>query len=148
MKQISSIFILLICITLVSCSGGNEKTANKKLSAPSEYSMVMFDTTGVKVAEGKFNIVKYSDDRISGTYNFTNVITEFEGYKSMSGGEYTGKINKADNNLLINTNPGKADDNVFFSINAASIESEGIWYYTAGRKVSKSSIVKLTKITK
>ncbi len=130
---------------IISCSGGSDKVNSIGYLSKGQYDFVMYDSTGKKVSEGILDVKSYSESKISGSYNFTKVIEEFAGYQSMSKDEFTGNVNKTEKMVLINTNPTIADNNVFFNLKIESNSLEGEWYYTASRKVSASSLIKLIK---
>lgn len=146
-KIFKNLFLMAVCIFVVSCSGGSNKVNSTGYLSEGQYKFVMYDSTGSMVSEGNLTVKSYSDSKISGNYNFIKVISEFEGYQSMKKGEFTGNINTKEKMVLINTNPTQADDNVFFNLKIESNRLEGQWYYAASRRVSASSLIKLTKTT-
>jgi hypothetical protein len=133
-----------LALLLSSCSG-QKVDKNTPVISKGDYNFIMYDSNNVKIAEGIFDIEKYEGEVISGKYNFTKVITEFEGYGNMRGGNFTGNINEKEKMLLVDTNPGQADRNVFFNLNIRKSPIEGTWYYTGFRQAAKYSRIKLTK---
>ena len=49
-------------------------------------------------------------------------------------GSFEGDINPEAKTLLIDTNPGAADDNVFFNLKIKKDKMSGTWYYSAFRQ--------------
>ena len=139
------LFLIVICISIASCSGGNSKQNSIGYLSRGSYDFAMYDSTGVKIAEGSLIIKSFKDNKISGVYSFTKVHQEFDGYKSMNKGEFTGKVNSRENMVLINTNPLQADNNVFFNLKIEPSSLKGDWYYTISRRVSTSCRVELFK---
>lgn len=82
-----------LALLLSSCSG-QKVDKNTPVISKGDYNFIMYDSNNVKIAEGIFDIEKYEGEVISGKYNFTKVITEFEGYGNMRGGNFTGNINE------------------------------------------------------
>lgn len=144
LKTITSVFTVILCVFLISCSS-SDKVSSTGYLGKGDYEFVMHDSTGKKVSEGILTVKTYSESKVTGNYRFTNVIEQFHGYSSMSNGEFTGNINQAEKMVLINTNPNFADDNVFFNLKIGSSTLEGDWYYSAARKISKASLIKLNK---
>lgn len=144
MKTTISFFAVILCVFIISCSG-SDKSSSTGYLGKGDYEFVMHDSTGKKVAEGVLTVKTYSESKVTGTYRFTNLIEQFNGYSSMSKGEFTGNINQTEKMVLINTNPNFADDNVFFNLKIGTNTLEGDWYYSAGRKISKASLIKLNK---
>jgi hypothetical protein len=105
----------------------------------------MYDSAGIKIAEGNLTVKSFKDNKISGDYSFTKVYTEFEGYQSMRKGEFKGSVNDKENMVLINTNPQQADNNVFFNLKIEPLSLKGDWYYSVSRRVSTSSRVEFFK---
>jgi uncharacterized protein YaiE (UPF0345 family) len=136
MIKINLGIITVICMFIIGCSGQYEKETSTGYLQKGQYEFTMYDSTGKKVSEGNLTVKQYSEKEISGNFSLTKVIEEFTGYQSMSKGEFTGKVNQKEKNVLINTNPGVADDNVFFNLKINSSSLEGEWYYTASRRVS------------
>ena len=138
-------FFIFLSIAFISCSGGNSKHNSLGYLSEGSYNFTMYDSAGVKIAEGNLTVKSFKDNNISGTYSFTKVYTEFEGYQSMSKGEFKGSVNDKENMVLINTNPQQADNNVFFNLKIEPLSLKGDWYYTVSRRVSISSRVELFK---
>jgi hypothetical protein len=139
------LYLIVICISIADCSGGNSKQNSIGYLSRGSYDFTMYDTTGSKVAEGSLIVKSFKDNKIRGEYSFTKVHQEFDGYKSMNKGEFTGKVNSEEKMALINTNPLQADNNVFFNLKIESSSLKGDWYYTVSRRVSNSARVELFK---
>lgn len=105
----------------------------------------MYDSNSIKIAEGSLKVENQENNVISGNYKFENVLTEFEGYSAMNKGKFSGKLNQKENNLLVNTNPGQADRNVFFNIDMSKTPYNGTWYYSGFRNITKPNKIKLSK---
>ena len=146
MKRTYSLLLLIASLVLASCSGQSVEKSDPVISK-SDYNFTMYDSNNVRVAVGLFEIENLSSTESSGKYSFTKVITEFEGYGNMKGGKFTGKINNKEKMMLVNTNPGQADRNVFFNLNIKKNPVEGTWYFTGFRNNSKPGKVKLNKIS-
>lgn len=144
LTKLIPMLLLSLPLLLSSCSG-QKVEKNTPVISKGDYNFTMYDSNNVKIAEGVFDIEKYEGEVISGKYNFTKVISEFEGYGNMRGGNFTGSINEKEKMLLVDTNPGQADRNVFFNLNIRKSPIEGTWYYTGFRKAAKYSRIKLTK---
>lgn len=124
------IFILLL---FYGCSSGKTEQVNKdSLPGKGTYSFTMLDTNDIKLAEGTLKITEIKENKIKGTYEFDKVYSEFQGYSSMKS-IFEGIINPSSRTLLIDTNPGTADDNVFFDLKIGKDSLTGIWYYSAFR---------------
>ena len=139
------LFLIVMCITIAACSGGNIKQNSIGYLSKGLYDFTMFDSTGVKIAEGSLMVKSFEDSKISGVYSFTKVYQEFDGYNSMNKGEFTGKVNSKKNMVLINTNPMQADNNVFFNLKIEPSSLKGDWYYTVSRRVSTPCRVEFLK---
>lgn len=139
------LFLIVMCISLADCSGGNSKQNSIGYLGAGSYDFTMYDSTGIKIAEGSLTVKSFTDNKIRGVYNFKKVYQEFDGYKSMNKGEFTGKVNSKENMVLINTNPLQADNNVFFNLKIEPSTLKGDWYYTVSRRVSTSCRVEFFK---
>lgn len=139
------LFLIVICISIAACSGGNGKQNSIGYLSEGSYSFTMYDSIGAKIAEGNLMVKSFKDNKISGVYILKKVYQEFDGYKSMSKGEFTGKVNSKENMVLINTNPLQADNNVFFNLKIEPSSLKGDWYYTVSRRVSTSCRVEFFK---
>lgn len=139
------LFFIVICISIADCSGGNSKQNSIGYLSKETYDFTMYDSSGAKIAEGSLMVKSFKDNKISGVYSFTKVYQEFDGYKSMNKGEFTGKVNSKENMVLINTNPLQADNNVFFNLKVKPSSLKGDWYYTVSRRVSTPCRVEFFK---
>lgn len=135
-KVIPLLFLVLICM-LSGCSG-------TEYSEKDVYEFSMYDSLNAVVAKGTMTVDKRESDRLSGTYKFTNIISDFTGQGSMKG-KFTGKINKEEKMILIDTNPGVADNNVYFNVRVWQDRLEGDWYFTGLRQHMTYNKVVLTK---
>lgn len=143
--RVLNLLLSFSLVLLLSSCSGQKVEKNIPVISKGDYSFTMYDSNNVKIAEGIFDIEKYEENEILGNYNFTNIISEFEGYGNMRGGKFTGSINEKEKMLLIDTNPGQADRNVFFNLNISKSPIEGTWYYTGFRKISNYCKIKLTR---
>jgi hypothetical protein len=139
------LFFIFISISIAACSGGNSKQNSIGYLSRGSYNFSMYDSTGFKIAEGTLTVKSFSDNKLSGVYSFTKVYHEFEGYQSMSNGEFTGSVNEKGKMVLINTNPLQADNNVFFNLKIEPSRLKGDWYYTVSRRVSTPCRVEVFK---
>lgn len=138
-KVTSLLFLLLILMSACSSS------SNDPFSQKDVYLFTMYDSLNAVTAKGTMTVDKREGDKLSGTYSFTSVISEFTGYGSMKG-KFTGKINKAEKMILIDTNPGVADNNVYFNVKIWQDRLEGDWYFTGLRQhMSYNKIVLIKK---
>ena len=127
-----------------SCSDEKAGSINQDISTGS-YKFILYDSNNIKIAEGSLKVENLQMNVISGDYKFENVVTEFEGFTAMNKGKFTGKLNQKENNLLINTNPGQADRNVFFNLDLGKSPYSGTWYYSGFRNNSKPNKIKLLR---
>jgi hypothetical protein len=144
-KIINCTFFIFLSIAVISCSGVNSKHNSLGYLSEGSYNYTMYDSAGIKIAEGNLTVTSFKDNKISGNYSFTKVYNEFDGYQSMSKGEFKGSVNDKEKMVLINTNPQQADNNVFFNIKIEPLSLKGDWYYSVSRRVSTSSRVELFK---
>ena len=136
-KANSLLFLVLICI-LSGCSG-------TEYSKNDVYNFSMYDSLNAVISKGTMTVDERDVNSMSGTYSFTSVINEFTGYGAMKKGKFTGKINKEEKMILIDTNPGVADNNVYFNVRVWQDRIEGEWYYTGLRQHMTYNKVVLTK---
>ena len=144
-KIINYTLFILLFIFIYCCSGGNGKQNSIGYLSEGSYDFIMYDSTGLKTAEGSLTVKSFTRKKIQGVYSFTKVYQEFDGYKSMSKGEFTGAVNNKEKMVLIDTNPLHADNNVFFNLKIEPASLKGDWYYTVSRRVSTSCRVELFK---
>ena len=126
---------------MAGCSSSSSDSYLQK----ENYVFTMYDDANSIIATGTLTVKSYKDNAISGDYELTTVVKEFDGYKSMSGNKFTGKVNSSDRSALINTNPNMADNNVYFNVKIKSNRLEGDWYYTALRQDIKYNKVVIVK---
>src|ERR1700674_4307971 len=113
-KTFSAITQIFICMFLFSCAAGYESSSFT--FGTGKYNFTMSDTTGKKLLEGTLDVKNYSNDKISGTYEFKKIYDDkFAGFNSMKG-QFEGDINVADKKVFINTNPKIADSNIFWNL--------------------------------
>ncbi|MBK8982951.1 MAG: hypothetical protein IPM38_11655 [Ignavibacteria bacterium] len=143
MSKYISGFLFFMIIVIAGCSGNKVNRKDNNISK-GKYDFTMYDSNNVIIAEGLLIINDHSGNVISGNYNFTKVTSEFNGYGTMDKGKFTGKINQKEENLLLNTNPGQADRNVYFNFDIGKTPVSGIWYYSAFRNSSKPCKITLT----
>lgn len=131
-------------ILYAACSG--QKTDDNYSSIlTGKYNFSMYDSGEVIIATGTLEIGNKNKNDISGTYSFEKVISEFQCYEFMNKGNFTGKINNKEKTVLINTNPGQADRNVFFNLNIEKEPYTGTWYCSQFRKNSSANKLILKK---
>ena len=141
MFKASTLLFFILALIISGCTG----SSNDPNSQKDVYSFSMYDSLDAVIAKGTMTVDKRESESISGTYSFTSVINEFTGYGAMKKGKFTGKINKAEKMILIDTNPGVADNNVYFNVRIWQDRMEGDWYYTALRQHMTYNKVVLTK---
>ncbi len=144
-KIVNYILHITLFTYICSCSGGSGKQNSIGYLSEEGYDFVMYDSTGIKAAEGSLTVKSITNNKIRGVYSFKKVYQEFDGYKSMNKGEFTGVVNNKEKMVLINTNPLHADNNVFFNLKIEPASLKGDWYYTVSRRVSTSCRVELFK---
>ena len=113
----------------MGCSGPTKSGAE----ITGDYEFTMYDSTNSKIADGVLTIESHVGEKVMGTYKFTNLVTEFSGYGTMRG-KFDGKVNESEKMILINTNPGVADNNIYFNVKIEKNKLEGEWYYTGFRQ--------------
>lgn len=129
MFKVKSLLLVIVMAFLCGCAGNNPSDLHKD-----SYTFTMYDSLNSVVAKGIMEVDKRDGNNISGTHSFTNVINEFTGYGAMKKGKFTGKINKEEKMILIDTNPGVADNNVYFNVRVWQDRMEGDWYFTGLRQ--------------
>lgn len=135
--------ITLVLITAYGCSSGISETGFT--FGKGKYKFVMKDSSGVKIASGILNVTAYENDKISGTYEFTDITKkDFEGYSSMNG-EFSGDVNKSEKTVFINTNPRIADSNVFWRLKINRNSLSGDWTFSVFRGQMTGGFIKITK---
>lgn len=142
MNKIKLIFSVIIPLLFISgCSSSNSTTGFE--FGKGKYRFTMSDSTGSKLAEGILNVVSYSNNKISGTYDITKKYKEFDGIEVMNG-EFSGDINKTEKTVFINTNPKIADANVFWNMKFTKSGLSGTWIYSVFRGNATGGKVKIT----
>lgn len=135
--------ILMTVITTTGCSSSNEQAAFK--FGIGKYRFNMSDSTGKKMAEGTLEIKTYASDKISGTYEFTNIIEkDFPGLSTMDG-VFEGNVIPSEKKVFINTNPRIADANVFWNMLIKKNSVSGEWNFSVFRGSMKKGKVKIFK---
>jgi hypothetical protein len=140
MFKVKSLLLVIVTGLLCACTGNNPSVTETEA-----YTFTMYDSLNSVIAKGVMEVDERINEKLSGTYSFTSVITEFTGYGAMKKGKFTGKINKEENMILIDTNPGVADNNVYFNVKVWQDRLEGDWYYTGLRQNMTYNKVVLTK---
>lgn len=132
-----------ISLFLFSCSSSYE---NSSFSfGIGKYNFTMSDSTGKKLLEGTLDVKTYSDDKISGSYEFKKIYdNKFPGFTSMAG-QFDGNVNNIEKKIFINTNPKIADSNVFWNLVIKSSSLSGEWSYSTLRGTVSKGKVKITK---
>lgn len=128
MFKVKSLLFVIVMALLCGCAGNNASIQKDS------YTFTMYDSLNSVVAKGVMEVDERRNEKLSGTYSFTSVITEFTGYGAMKKGKFTGKINKEEKMILIDTNPGVADNNVYFNVRIWQDRMEGDWYFTGLRQ--------------
>ena len=106
----------------------------------------MTDSVGKKILDGNLMVKDYLDDKISGTYEFTNVYQKDFIALGVMDGTFDGNVLPNDSNkVFINTNPRIADANVFWNMKIKSSSVSGEWRYSVFRGSVNSGKVKITK---
>lgn len=105
----------------------------------------MTDSLGKKILDGKLTVKDYLLDKISGTYELTNVYQEDFIALGVMNGEFDGNVIQDSNTVFINTNPRIADANVFWNMKIKSSSVSGEWRYSVFRGSVNSGKVKITK---
>ena len=125
----ANLLCLLLIISIVGCSGPTKSDSGLK----GDYEFTMYDSANSKIAGGDLTIESHIGEKVTGTYKFTNLVSEFSGYGTMRG-KFEGKVNESEKMILINTNPGVADNNIYFNVKIEKNKLEGEWYYTGFRQ--------------
>ncbi len=105
----------------------------------------MSDSTGKKLLEWILDVKTYSNDKISGAYEFKKIYdNKFPGFTSMDG-QFDGNVNNIEKKVFINTNPKIADSNVFWNLIIKRTSLSGEWNYSTFRGITSKGKVKITK---
>jgi hypothetical protein len=129
---------------MIGCSSGSEK--KPFVFGKGNYKFVMTDSVGKKILDGNLAVKDYIDDKISGTYEFTNVYQKDFVALGVMDGTFDGNVLPNDSNkVFINTNPRIADANVFWNMKIKSSSVSGEWRYSVFRGSVNSGKVKITK---
>lgn len=144
MKYLNPLFVFLLTI-IYGCSSSNTGQVNtESMPGIGTYKFSMLDSNEAGLAEGRLKITDNKEYKIKGTYKFDTVYHKFPGYESMKG-RFEGNINPSSKTLLIDTNPGTADDNVFFDLTIDKNTLTGTWYYSAFRLQNLKGKIALIK---
>lgn len=142
-KNIIFFFVLTLAVTAIGCSSGSEETAFK--FGVGKYKFTMWDSTGIRIAEGTLNVKSKTGNDIGGTYEFTKIYQkDFDGLSVMNG-EFGGNIIPAEKKVFINTNPKIADANVFWNMVIKKSSMSGDWTYSLFRGTGNKGRVRITK---
>ena len=125
----ANLLCFLILALIMGCSGSPKSESG----IIGDYEFTMYDSSNSKIAIGNLTIQSHVGEKVIGTYQFTDLISEFSGYGTMRG-KFDGKVNESEKMILINTNPGAADNNIYFNVKIEKNKLEGEWYYTGFRQ--------------
>jgi hypothetical protein len=142
MKIFPIFLIFLLSIISFSCkSTENGSTTERRstiLPEDGKYDFYMYDSSGVLLLTGELNVSVHAENKLSGTYTFTNVFnSDFGGYHSMDG-EFEGDFNPVERKIFINTNPRIADANVFLYLDYTKHSLSGTWKFSTFRGAADS----------
>jgi hypothetical protein len=137
-------YVIAFLIFASGCSSSDSDPVFK--FGKGKYNFTMSDSTGSKkMIQGIMNVVTYSEDKFTGTLEYTNVYDEnFNGYSSMSK-EFEGNVNMKEKVVWINTNPRIADSNVFWNMKIGKSSLNGEWSYSIFRGQGTKGKIKITK---
>lgn len=136
--------ILMTALAAAGCSSSEEEQAAFKFGI-GKYRFTMSDSTGKKMAEGTLEVKTYASDKISGTYEFTNVYEkDFPGQSTMDG-LFEGNVIPAEKKVFINTNPRIADANVFWNMLIKKNSVSGEWNFSVFRGEMNKGKVRIFK---
>lgn len=134
--------LIATTIFLSGCSSSNSTSIFS--FGVGKYNFTMSDSTGKKLLEGILNVKTYTKDKITGTYDFTEIYNNrFPGFSSMNG-EFEGNVNEIEKKVFINTNPKIADSNVFWNLLIKKNSLTGEWNYSTFRGSGTRGKVKVT----
>ncbi len=135
--------ILMTALATTGCSSSEEESAFK--FGIGKYRFTMSDSTGKKMAEGTLEVKTYASDKISGTYEFTNIYEkDFPGLSAMDG-LFEGNVIPAEKKVFINTNPRIADANVFWNMLIKKNSVSGEWNFSVFRGEMNKGKVRIFK---
>ncbi|HMS34538.1 MAG TPA: hypothetical protein PKC91_10670 [Ignavibacteria bacterium] len=135
--------ILITALAAEGCSSSEDESAFK--FGIGKYRFTMSDSTGKKMAEGTLEVKTYASDKISGTYEFTNVyVKDFPGQSTMDG-LFEGNVIPSEKKVFINTNPRIADANVFWNMLIKKNSVSGEWNYSVFRGEMNKGKVRIFK---
>jgi len=140
MKRIYFLFLVLVSIVILSCSG------SKYTPVPFQtgnYSFTMSDSLGNRLIDGDMKLDTNALGKITGTYNITKkYVTDFPGLSTMTG-NCEGTYVKTEGMIHLNMNPKIADANVFIGAKIYRTSLAGEWNFSTFRigNNSKGSFV-------
>ena len=134
---------IAISIFLYSCSSSNDNSSFN--FGIGKYKFTMWDSTGKKLLEGTLEVKTFSNEQISGTYEFKKIYYDkFPGFNSMNG-QFDGNIDNTGKKIFINTNPKIADSNIFWNLTIKRTLLSGQWNYSTLRGTVGKGKVKITE---
>jgi len=125
--KINLVIILssLILCSLLSCSDDDCLTCTESLDGT--YSYTSYDSTGIAIVTGEFNIEVIDTIKFKGIWNFEKIGNPENIGPQVGNGNLVGELIKDD--IWIELNPGNADNNLQLigSENEGIIEGEWMW---------------------
>jgi uncharacterized protein YifE (UPF0438 family) len=148
MMKITIVFVSMVAVLLISCSGSN--TDNSISLKTGKYSYVISDSAGNPLVEGIIKLDSAKNElyrnnyKVNGSFTITKntADTSYHGLSGLSAGELSAYYNDSTKFININTNPRIADANVFINAYVKGKEIKGGWHFSTLRGNKEGGLFK------
>ena len=138
------VLVLFLAVTASSCTSSGD--AADLYIETGKYSMLVYDRSGEKIAEGMFDIKNITGDKMSGTYVITELTVPNPLLTLNETKDMTGSLSEDKKQVFINANPRVSDSNIFLTITAGMYSYFGKWRYSTYVGTVDEGTVRATKI--
>ena len=145
MRKVSLLIIIFfLTVTVSSCTSSGD--AADLYIETGKYSMLMYDRSGEKIAEGMVDMKNITGKNMSGTYVITELTVPNPLLSLNETKDMTGTLSEDKKQVFINANPRISDSNIFLTITAGMYSYFGKWRYSTYVGTVDEGTVRATKI--